>query len=235
MEKKKRSLYFTPFEWLLLGCSVFFILGSYLLFGGQSPLSLIASLVGAAALLFAAKGNPLGQLLFVGFGILYGIISYSCAYYGEMITYFGMSVPMAAASFVVWLKHPSGTHAEVRVGHLTRRDAVLLPTVTLAATALLCPVLAAFGTANLLPSTVSVATSAAAVYLTLRRSPYFALAYALNDLVLILLWTLAALRDTGYLSVVFCFLMFLANDLYGFVSWRRMERRQRGDIKKEKP
>ena len=62
--------------------------------------------------------------------------------------------------------------------------------------------------------------------LTFRRSPYFALAYAANDVVLIVLWTLAAAEDISYLSVIICFVMFLVNDLYGFISWKRMEKRQ---------
>ena len=87
-------------------------------------------------------------------------------------------------------------------------------------------ILKALHTANLIPSTVSVATSFLAVYLTFRRSPYYALAYAANDVVLILLWTLAAIEDLSYLSVIICFVMFLANDLYGFLNWRKMQKKQ---------
>lgn len=87
-------------------------------------------------------------------------------------------------------------------------------------------ILAHFETANIIPSTLSVATSFIAVYLTFRRSPYFALAYAANDAVLIVLWTLAAMENISYLSVIICFVMFLVNDLYGFTNWKRMEKRQ---------
>ena len=52
------------------------------------------------------------------------------------------------------------------------------------------------------------------------------MAYAANDVVLIVLWTLAAVEDISYLSVIICFVMFLVNALYGFVSWKRMEKRQ---------
>ena len=38
--------------------------------------------------------------------------------------------------------------------------------------------------------------------------------------------TLAAVENISYLSVIICFVMFLVNDLYGFVSWKRMEKRQ---------
>ena len=89
-----------------------------------------------------------------------------------------------------------------------------------------CFILDAFDTANLVPSTISVTTSFLAVYLTFRRSPLYALAYAANDVVLIVLWILATLEDFSYLSVVICFVMFLANDIYGFVNWTRMRRKQ---------
>lgn len=219
--------YFTLFEKLLYLFSVVFITAAYLLFDSGSTLSLIASLVGATALIFCAKGNPFGQLLMVVFGILYAIISYSFAYYGELITYAGMSVPMAAFSFLVWVLHPHrGNHAEVQIGHLLPRDAVILPLLATAATVGFYFILDAFGTANLLPSTVSVTTSVIAVYFSARRVPWFAFAYAINDIVLILLWSLAAFEDISYLSVVICFVMFLLNDAYSFMNWRRIRRRQ---------
>ena len=91
-------------------------------------------------------------------------------------------------------------------------------------------VLAAFATANLLVSTFSVTTSFIAAYLTMRRSPFFALAYAVNDVVLILLWILACREELSYLSVVVCFVAFIANDLYGFFHWLSMQRAQEGRV-----
>lgn len=38
--------------------------------------------------------------------------------------------------------------------------------------------------------------------------------------------TLAAMTDISYISVVICFVMFLANDIYGFISWSHMKKRQ---------
>ena len=87
-----------------------------------------------------------------------------------------------------------------------------------------------FHTSNIIPSTISVTTSFLAVYLTFRRSSYYAVAYAANDVVLIVLWGLASMEDRKYISVVVCFIAFLVNDIYGFASWRKMERRQNGGI-----
>ena len=88
-------------------------------------------------------------------------------------------------------------------------------------------ILKAFHAANLIPSTLSVTTSFIAVYLTWRRSVYYALAYAANDIILIVLWILASFSDTSYLPVIVCFTMFLVNDIYGFINWSKIRKRQR--------
>ena len=134
---------------------------------------------------------------------------------------------MAVAALVSWLRHPfKGNRAQVAVGRVGRREAVLMFGLAVVVTVGFYFILQTFGTANLLPSTLSVTTSFIAVYLTWRRSPYFSLAYAANDVVLILLWVLAGIKNLSYLSVVGCFLAFLANDLYAFIAWRRMEKKQ---------
>ncbi len=83
-----------------------------------------------------------------------------------------------------------------------------------------------FHTTNIIPGTLSVTTSFLAVYLTFRRCPAFALAYAANDIVLIVLWTPASAAATRYIPVTVCFAAFLVNDVYGYISWQRMKRRQ---------
>ena len=144
-----------------------------------------------------------------------------------MITYLGMTGPMALFALISWLRNPyNGNHAEVAVNQLDNRELVLMYMLTALVTLGFYFILDHFNTANMIPSTLSVTTSFIAVYLTFRRSPYFALAYAANDVVLIVMWTLAAVEDISYLSVIICFLMFLVNDLYGFINWKRMEKRQ---------
>lgn len=219
--------YFTKFEISLWATSVLLILISYLCFNKGKYLTLIASLLGATSLILNAKGNPIGQVLIIAFSILYGIISYSFAYYGEMITYLGMSMPMAALALISWLMHPfKGNKSEVEVNKISRKEVCFMLILTIVITVLFYFILEYFNTANLIPSTISVTTSFIAVYLTFRRSPYFALAYAANDVVLIILWSIAALTDISYLSVIICFVVFLANDLYGFISWLKMQKRQ---------
>ena len=225
---KKPLNYFTKFEIGLWTSSVLLILVSFFIFDRENYLTLIASIIGATFLIFNAKGNPIGQFLTIVFSILYGIVSYDFAYYGEMITYLCMTMPMAVFALISWLKNPyEKGKAEVRVNKISRKEIAFLLVLTVIVTIVFYFILEYFNTANILPSTISVTTSFLAVYLTFRRSSYFALAYAMNDLVLIVLWILASITDISYLSVVICFIVFFVNDMYGFISWKQMEKRQK--------
>ena len=227
--KKSQALrrYFSKGEIILWCSSILLITVSFLLFDRESYLTLIASVIGVTALIFTAKGNPIGQILIIVFSVFYGIISYTFAYYGEMITYLGMTAPMAVAALISWLRNPyNGNRAEVEVNTLKIREYAFMLALTSIVTVIFYFILKAFRTANLIPSTLSVTTSFIAVYLTARRSPYYALAYAANDIILIVLWILAALSDFSYLSVIICFIMFLVNDIYGFINWSKMQKRQ---------
>lgn len=226
---KKIFTYFTKFEIALWLGSVVVILGSFFLLGGQKVYMPFTSLIGITALIFCAKGNPIGQALVIVFGLLYGIISFSFAYYGEMLTYLGMTVPMAIFALVSWLKNPyKGNRSQVRVGRVSKKDHLRMWSLAVIVTVAFYFILTHFHTANIIPSTISITTSFVAVYLSYCRSPYFALAYAANDVVLIVLWILASTKDFSYFSVVMCFSAFLFNDIYSFFNWQKMKKSQDG-------
>lgn len=230
MSKQTVINYFSKSEIILWVSSVLVIIISFGIFDRENYMTLCASLIGVTSLIFNAKGNPLGQLLMVAFSLMYGIISYNFSYYGEMITYLGMTMPMAVFALISWLRNPyNGNRAEVKVNSISKRENVYMWIGTFIITVLFYFILDYFNTANIIPSTLSVTTSFIAVYLTFRRSPYFAMAYASNDIVLIILWIMASVYDIRYISVVACFMAFLANDIYGFISWRKMKIRQQGN------
>lgn len=222
--------YFSKTEIALWCSSVILVIASFCIFDRESYMTLAASLIGVTSLIFCAKGNPLGQFLMVIFSLLYGIISFTFSYYGEMVTYLGMTMPMAIFALVSWVKNPyNGNKAEVRVNHISKKETVFMWLFSVIITAVFCYILDYFNTANIIPSTISVTTSFIAVYLTFKRNSYYAIAYAANDAVLILLWILASLEDIRYISVVVCFAAFLVNDGYGFLCWKKREIRQTED------
>lgn len=228
MKKFKALLhYFSKGELALWLGSAFTIVIAFCLFDRSNYLTLLASLIGVTSLIFNAKGNPFGQFLMIIFSLLYGIISFTFSYYGEMLTYLGMTMPMAVFALISWIRNPyNGNKAEVEINHLSRKEWGYMWILTALLTLGFYFILEYFHTANIIPSTISVTTSFVAVYLTFRRSPYYAIGYAANDIVLVVLWGLATLEEVSYLSVIVCFLAFLVNDVYGFINWRKMGKRQ---------
>ncbi len=214
-------------EWGIWFGSLMVVTVSNLIPGDLDVLTLAAALIGVTSLIFAAKGNVWAQILMIAFSILYGIISWRFRYWGEMITYLGMTLPMAIWSTITWAKNPSKENGnEVAIQKLTRKMIVLLALFCAVVTLGFYALLQALHTPNLVFSTISITTSFLAASLTMLRSSYYALGYAANDVVLIVLWVLASMENPGYVPVVVNFCIFLFSDLYGFISWKKRERNQ---------
>lgn len=190
---------------------------------GIDLLTLIAAWIGVTSLIFAAKGNVWSQILMVIFSILYAIISWKFQYWGEMITYLAMTMPMAIWSTITWFRNPAKSGKEVAIQKLTSKHIFLIIYFGIWTTTASCCLLYLFNTPNLVLSTISIATSFLAAALTMLRSSYYALGYALNDVVLIILWILASIENPVYISVVVNFMIFLIHDLYGFFCWKKRE------------
>lgn len=219
----------TKFELTLWIVSLMVVTASFFLSPSADYLTLTASLIGVTALIFVAKGYVIGQILTVIFAVFYGIISFYFRYYGEMLTYLCMTSPIAIVSVVSWIRHPYKKTKEVEVSRLTAGKITVMLILTAAVTAIFYFVLKALNTANIFFSTLSITTSFLASYLTFMRSPYYAAAYAANDVVLIVLWILASIENPSYIPMIFCFVMFFANDSYGFFNWQRMKKRQNSE------
>ncbi len=144
-----------------------------------------------------------------------------------MITYLGMSAPMAILAIISWARNPYNNTKTVKVHKMSKKQIALMILFTIIVTAVFYFILRALNTENLIFSTISVATSFLAVYMTFMRSPYYAIGYSANDIILIILWVLASIENPSYIPMILCFVMFLANDIYGFISWKRMEKYQR--------
>lgn len=213
----------TKKEWLLWLGSLLIVILSNLVSGSVDVLTLVAVCVGITSLIFAAKGNVWAQILMIVFSILYGIISWRFRYWGEMITYLGMTMPMAVWSTITWIRNPSKNGNEVEIQKLNRKHIAGLSVFSVAVTAAFCYILHVLDTPNIVFGTISVTTSFLAASLTMLRSSYYALGYAMNDIVLIVLWVLASLKNPAYIPVAVNFAIFFLNDLYGFVSWKKRE------------
>ena len=137
--------------------------------------------------------------------LLYSIRNYllEVSLLGEMITYLGMSMPMAAWSTITWSQNSKKSNgSEVEIQKLNAKHIAGLMIGCMIVTFLFYELLKYLNTPNLMFSTVSIVTSFLAATLTMLRSSYYALGYASNDIVLIILWVMASIKDPSYFPVV---------------------------------
>ncbi len=218
----------TKYDVILWMISLVIVALSNVLTGIADYMTLAATLTGVTALIFMAKGHVFGQILTVVFSIMYAVTSYTFRYYGEMITYVGMTLPIALMSVVSWIRHPyEKGKSEVKIHILTTAEKIIMVLSALAVTAIFYYILKSLYTPNLIISTISITTSFLASYLMFYRNSFYAVAYAANDIVLIILWVLASISDFSYFPMIVCFLMFLVNDIYAFVHWKMREKKQK--------
>ncbi len=215
----------TKFEWGLWIFSVAAITISFFAVQSTNYLSLVTSVLGVTSLIFAARGDAFALVLMIIFSSVYIFVSYTVGYYGEMLIYLCMQIPTSVFSLVCWLKNPSDKgNAEVKIGTVNKKRILLLIPLTICVVTAFYFILKHFNTANLIPSTISVATSFVALYLMSMRLPAYALAFIANDTVLIVLWSLACSESLNNIAMVVCFSIFLINDTYTFICWTKRKR-----------
>jgi len=131
---------------------------------------------------------------------------------------------------ISWIKNPYKDTGVVKISRVTKKALIILSLLSAVVTVIFYFILDYFNTLSIFWSTISITTSFVAVSLTFLRSPYYALAYATNDIVLIILWTLATMESVSYFPMVICFAVFLFNDIYGFINWIKMEKGQKKSL-----
>lgn len=210
---------------ILLSSEIIIIL-TFILSNEKNILSLLSSILGGISLIFLAKGDYIGHFISIIYSILYIIISYQCRYYGEIFIYILLMIPLSIFSIIVWKKNQANEH-EVKVSNIFKKDIILIIISTLIIGLIFYFILKYLKTENLIISTISVMTSFSASLLSIKRSPYYAIMYIINDLVLITMWSLTLKNNISYLPNVICFFAFLESDIYGLINWKKLEKKQK--------
>ena len=216
-----------PFDYVIWTVSVIVNTVAFGITHWQDPMAYVSAIIGVTALIFCAKGHVIGNIITVFFAILYSIVSYFFRYYSELITYAFMTAPISIMAIISWLRNQFGESGQVKVATLTKKKCLVMLILTCAVTISFYFILRALGNPNLVVSTLSITTSFLACYLVFLRSHWYAVAYAANDVVLIVLWVLATIDNIAYMPMATCFVMFLINDVYAFICWCKMRKNQR--------
>ena len=218
---KKYLKSWNKFEITLLSLSIILILG----LGIYLNCGLLATIVPFIGFFFAlnqAKGHVVGHIVGVLLAILYSIMSYNNKYYGEVIIYLTVILPLYISGVYTWLKNKDKKREKVKQNNLTKKEWYSLLVINIVLFIGLYFLLKYFNTNNLLVSTISMNINLTATYLLVRRSRYSFLFYLINALILLILWGLPVLNGNFLLlPMVFDALLLLINNIYGLHSWSK--------------
>ncbi len=191
-------------------------------------LTTLCSIIDIIAMLLIAKGKNIGQLLGVLITVLYSIVSFKNGFYGEVIIYIFMMLPMYLIGIVSWIKHKNKETNSVEINNIYKSEWLIVSIVSVIVFTGVYYLLKAFNTNELLVSTLSVLASLFGIYFQIRRSKYTFSFFIINDIILSVLWGIPIINGNFSLLPIFLdpVINFL-NDTYGFYNWTRLEKKQK--------
>ena len=224
---KKLFKDWSVFEIILLITSPLIVLLVGIIFKSD-VLTMVASIVGIICALLLAKGLVIGQFFGIAIVILYSIVSYKNGFYGEMLIYLIIMLPMYIWGIIEWLKHKNGETKSVEVNSIKWKEWLIVSLCSIVAFIGFYFMLKALNTNELIVSTLSVVDNIFAVYLLARRSKYGFVSYIVNDLILIVLWGIPIIQgNLLLLAMLINPIVNLINDTYGVINWTKMQRKQK--------
>ena len=216
----------TKFEKILLFSSIILVSLVGIIFKSEI-LTTTCSIVGIITALLLAKGKNLGQVFGLLIVVLYSIVSFKNKYYGEVIIYLCIMLPMYIIGIVSWMKHQNKETNTVEINNIKLKEWIIVSITSIILFIGIYFLLKAFNTNQLFISSLSVIDSLFAIYLGIRRSKYSFYFYVINDLILIALWGMPVVSGSLILlPMVFNPIINLINDMYGIYNWKRLEKIQ---------
>ena len=223
---KKLSKNWALWEIIFLLTSILTISICFFISPEKSVLSFISSICGITTVFFLAKGLFFAPITDIIYNCLYAAVSIVSLYYGEAIIYIFVMMPISISSLITWFKNKNKDESTVKVNKIKGKEWGFLSIACVAITIGFYFLLKVLNTSQLFVSTISIITSVIGAYLLLRRSSYYAIAFILNDIILIVLWGLTTLTNgLMYLPTTLSFIVFLINDTYGFIRWKKEEKK----------
>ena len=216
------------FEMCFLIGSLLALVLCFVFSADKNVFSFVASLIGVLSVITVAKGLVIAPFIDIVYNVLYAIISIFQGYYGELIIYTLIMIPISVMAIISWRKNRNKDNKDiVEVNTIGLKEYIYLAIVTIVASVGFYFLLKALNTNEIVVSLLAFITSTVASYLMLRRSSYYALGFILNDAALIVLWAIVVVNSgMGYLPTVISFCVFLVNDIYGFIHWKVSESKQ---------
>ena len=217
----------TKFEKTLSFGSIFIIILVGIVFKSDI-LTTSCSVVGVITAFLHAKGKNLGQVFGLLITALYSVVSFKNKYFGEVLIYLTIMLPMYIIGIISWARHKNIETNSVEINRVKKKELGIIIILSGFIYIGIYYLLRFFNTNELIISTASVLISMLAMYFQVRRSRYSFSFYLINDIILTLLWGIPVIKGNLLLFPMFINpIINLISDIYGLHNWKRIEKIQK--------
>lgn len=208
--------------WLVIACAVITGLSIY---WKDTLMGIISSTTGVACVVCTGKGKLSAYVFGLINSILYAIISYKAALYGETMLNALYYVPMQFVGFYVWNKHMNDKTKEVEKKHMNWRYRLILLVSVAVCTYLYGLILNYMGDAMPFIDSFTTVSSVIAMIISVKMFAEQWWIWVAVDIFSIYMWWCNFISGSDNIATLLMWIIYLGNAVIMLIKWEKEARR----------
>lgn len=208
--------------WLITACAIIVALSIY---WQDTWMGILSATTGAACVICTGKGKLSAYVFGLVNSVLYAIISYQAALYGETMLNALYYVPMQFVGFYTWSRHMNTETNEVIKKNMKWTGRLMMTAFILAGTIGYGLLLRAMGDAMPFVDAFTTVTSVAAMLISVKMFAEQWWIWVVVDIVSVYMWFQSFLQGQEYIATLIMWLVYLVNAVIMLVKWEREAKR----------
>ena len=194
--------------WLITACAIIVALSIY---WQDTWMGILSATTGAACVICTGKGKLSAYVFGLVNSVLYAIISYQAALYGETMLNALYYVPMQFVGFYTWSRHMNTETNEVIKKNMKWTGRLIMTAFILAGTIGYGLLLRAMGDAMPFVDAFTTVTSVAAMLISVKMFAEQWWIWVVVDIVSVYMWFQSFLQGQEYIATLIMWLVYLVN------------------------
>lgn len=209
--------------WICISVAIIVVISVVL---GDSAMGIISSTTGVMYTLLAGKGKLSAYFFGLINSVLYAIISYHAAYYGETMLNALYYVPMQFVGFYVWSRNMNSETHTVKKGHMKNSHRLITLAAIAGATYAYGLLLSYLGDPMAYVDSFTTTASVIAMIISVKMYAEQWWIWGAVNLMSVYMWWIDFRAGSGNIATLLMWALYLVNSVVLFVQWERDIKRQ---------
>ena len=195
------------------------------IYWGDSPMGMISSTTGVICVVCTGKGKLSAYLFGLINSVLYAIIAFEAAYYGETMLNLIYYVPMQFVGFYVWSRHMNQESHEVEKRHMKNTGRLILLLCMIAGTVLYGYLLKFLGDAMPFVDAFTTVSSVIAMIISVRMFAEQWWVWVAIDVFSVYMWYVDFSKGSDNIATLLMWGVYLGNAVIMLMKWEKEARK----------